>query len=190
MSELIIPNSALIVIDVQVGIDQADHWGGNRNNPGAEENIEKLVKAWTNANYPIVIVQHDSAESTSPLRRGHSGNLLKEFVPAKGVKLIRKSTTSAFIRTELEDYLDERMITAVVVTGFVTNNSVESTVRMAGDLGFRTIVVSDATACFGKKGLDGTNYDSDLIHQISLANLSGEFATILTTNQILRSLKP
>ena len=45
----------------------------------------------------------------------------------------------------------------------------------------RTIVVSGAT---------GSKYDSSLIHQISLSNLEGEYATILTTQEAIALLNP
>jgi nicotinamidase-related amidase len=76
----------------------------------------------------------------------------------------------------------------LVICGFVTNNSVEATVRHAGDLGFETVVVSDAVACFNKLGLDGSIYDSALVHQISLSNLAGEYASIKATEEIIRDL--
>ena len=182
-------NLALVLIDVQRGIDEADHWGGNRNNPEAESNIAVLLSQWRKNKLPVVIVQHNSTSGVSPFRTGQKGNELKDFVEIKpGDKHIFKSTTSAFIGTDLERYLIDHGIKALVICGFVTNNSVEATVRHAGDLGFDTIVVSDAVACFNKRGLDGSIYDSALVHQISLSNLAGEYASIKATEEIIREL--
>jgi len=178
---------ALILVDVQVGIDEANHWGGNRNNPQAEQNIERLLSQWRRNKFPVVVVQHCSKSPISPFRPGQRGNDLKDFVELKvGDKHVQKSTTSAFNGTDLEKYLVDNDIHALVVCGFVTNNSVEATARHAGDLGFDTTVVSDAVACFDKSGVDGTMYDSGLVHQISLSNLAGEYASIKTTEEIIR----
>jgi nicotinamidase-related amidase len=186
MSSLITADTALVLIDVQKGIDETAHWGGNRNNPDAEKNIERLLSSWRAAKRPVIIVQHNSVEPASPFRPSHYGNQLKDFVrPTVGEKLVKKSMTSAFTGTDLQEYLTVKKIQRLVITGFVTNNSVEATARMAGDLGFTTIVVSDATATFDKPGSDGTKYDSHLIHAISLANLSGEYATIVKTDQLI-----
>jgi nicotinamidase-related amidase len=76
-------NPALVLIDVQRGIDEADHWGGNRNNPEAERNIEALLMLWRKAELPVVIVQHNSTSPTSPFRPGQRGNELKDFVEIK-----------------------------------------------------------------------------------------------------------
>ena len=185
-----VSKTALVLIDVQVGIDEATHWGGNRNNNQAEENIQTLLHHWRAHKLPVVIVQHCSVSENSPFKPGRAGNQLKDFVNVlPGEKLISKSTANAFINTDFLSYLEVEKIEGLVITGFVTNNSVEATARYSGDLGINTIVVSDATACFDKKGLDGIRYNSDLIHQISLSNLVGEYATILTTDQVILSFK-
>lgn len=50
---------------------------------------------------------------------------------------------------------------------------------MAGNFGDDTFVVSDATATFNNKGLDGQNYSADLMHETSLASLNEGFAWLL-----------
>lgn len=181
--------TALIVIDVQKGIDEALHWGGNRNNPEAEGNIKLLLAEWRSRKWPVVIVQHFSNSEHSPFHASKPGNALKDFIfVSEGEELIRKSTTNAFIRTPLETRLHERGVREVVICGFVTNNSVEATARMSGELGFKTTVVSDATASFNKVGLDGNVYPAELIHSISLGNLMDEYAEIRTTRQVISNL--
>jgi nicotinamidase-related amidase len=180
---------ALLLIDVQKGIDESKHWGGNRNNPEAEGHIKLLLTFWREKNFPVFLIQHCSNELLSPLRKGHTGNEFKSFIsPAGDEVVIQKATASAFIRTELEKELMERDIDTLYIAGFVTNNSVEATGRMAGELGFKTTIVSDATACFNKASLDGTVFSSELIHQISLANLAGEYARICSTREVMGEL--
>jgi nicotinamidase-related amidase len=182
-------DTALIVIDVQNGIDEAAHWGGNRNNPNAEENIVLLLRAWQEKALPIVIVQHCSVSPTSPFRPGYTGNDLKDMIkPFASENIYRKSTANAFIGTGLQQTLEAQGIKELVITGFVTNNSVEATARMAGDLGFKTTVVSDATAAFDKMAIGGTKYTSHQVHTLSLSNLQGEYASIRTTADVLTSL--
>jgi nicotinamidase-related amidase len=182
-------NPALLVIDVQKGIDDAMHWGGNRNNPEAEGNIQTLLRVWRQNRFPVFIIKHCSLNSTSPFYPGTAGNDLKDFIfVMDNESLIQKNKANAFLDTSLKEDLLSRDISHVVITGFVTNNSVESTARMCGDLGFNTVVVSDATACFNKKTMDGTIYPSETIHQISLCNLQGEYATIRTTQDLLSDL--
>jgi nicotinamidase-related amidase len=183
-------NPALLVIDVQKGIDESAHWGGNRNNPQAEENIVLILEHWRKQHLPVFIVQHCSTAPDSPFRPGETGNELKSIVtPLIGENVIQKSVANAFVGTGLQRDLDALKIGEVVIIGFVTNNSVEATARMAGDLGFKTTVVSDATACFDKVGIQGEKFPSALVHQLSLANLKGEYAAIMTTSEVL-NLQP
>ncbi len=179
-------NPALMVVDAQKGINEVSHWGGNRNNPAAEKNIAALLHYWRLSDLPVIIIQHGSRSHTSPLHSDHRGHELMDFVKVRpDEKVILKKTTSAFIHTDLLQHIERNSISSLVVTGFVTNNSVESTARSAGDLGIDAFVVADATACFDKVGIDGKKYSSEMVHQLSLANINGEYASILTTHDIL-----
>jgi nicotinamidase-related amidase len=185
------PNQpGLLVIDVQNGIDDAEYWGGNRNNPEAEGNIKLLVACWKKKDFPIFVIRHLSVFPSSPFFPGQIGCELKDFIKAEdGLIRVDKSTANAFINTALESQLRGRNVGDIFITGFITNNSVEATARMAGELGFNTCVVSDATATFNKAGLDGNVYSSELIHQISLANLNGEYASVKTTYQVIEQVE-
>lgn len=180
---------ALVIIDVQKGIDETNHWGGNRNNPEAENNVRKILAYWRKRQFPVFIIQHCSTSQESPLYPGKEGNQLKNFLqPISGEKIINKTACSAFVNTTLQADLDAEAIRVVVIIGFVTNNSVEATARMAGDLKYKTFVVSDATAAFDKLGIDDERYPAELVHQLSLANLNNEYATIITTSDLVKLL--
>jgi len=56
---------------------------------------------------------------------------------------------------------------------------------MAGNLGFKVRLVSDATATFDRRGDDGTQYSASDIHNIHLASLNGEFCAVRSAEQIL-----
>ena len=90
--------------------------------------------------------------------------------------------------TTLEAELRAAEIETLIVTGVITNNSVEATARMAGNLGFTTIVVSDATATFARLDFNGVLRSAGEVHAMSLANLKDEYATIMTTQEILERL--
>jgi nicotinamidase-related amidase len=169
---------------VQQGFDNPK-WG-HRNNPHAEENIFSLLQVWRKHNRPIIHVQHCSTDADSPLRPELPGNEFKELVkPLNGEKIVQKNVHSAFIGTDLEEHLAEKGITTLVIVGLTTNHCVSTTTRMAGNLGFNVFLVSDATATFDRKGPDGTIHRAENIHTISLANLHEEFATVVTTKDLL-----
>jgi nicotinamidase-related amidase len=178
------PNAALIIVDVQNGFDDP-RWG-RRNNPEAEANIAKLLDAWRRSGRPVFHVQHSSSLRDSPLSPGMAGHAIKEIVaPRTGEPVIKKSVNSAFIGTDLEEQLQGSGIRTVVVTGLTTDHCVATTARMAGNLGFDTYVVSDATATFDREGADGKRYSAEEVHAVNLASLNQEFAKIVTTNALL-----
>jgi nicotinamidase-related amidase len=180
--------AALLVIDVQEGHNVPGH--GRRNNPNAEENIARLLDRWRASDMPVIHIKHNSRWDHSPFHISHPGNAIQRFaLPLPGEPLIEKSANCAFTGTGLEDRLRRDGIDTLVIVGFVTNHCVESTARMAGDLLFETWVVSDATAAFDRAGPDGQTYDADLIHNVSLATLNGEFASVVDTTTVLSTLE-
>lgn len=181
-------NAALIIIDVQEGID--DPINGRRNNPGAEENMARLLAVWRRTYRPVIHVQHLSREPHSPLRPDRPGVEIKEIVlPREDEPLIQKHVNCAFIGTDLEERLRAQEVDTVVIVGLTTEHCVSSTARMAGDLGFRTYLVGDATAAFDRTGPDGVVYRAEDVHGVSLASMHREFATIVDTESILQLLR-
>ncbi len=179
--------TALLIIDVQKAIDDPS-WGSDRNNPDCEANIARLLARWREQGAPIFHIRHLSREPGSTYAPNQPLIEFKDEVrPRDGERVIDKSVNSAFIGTTLEDELRRAGITRVVITGVITNNSIEATARMSGNLGFETIVVRDATATFGRHDYDGRWRTSAEVHAMSLANLSSEYATVASTDELLYS---
>ncbi len=179
--------AALIVIDVQNAIDDP-LWAidGPRNNPTAEANIARLLAAWRQSGRPVIHVRHDSTFPQSPYRPGQRGNDFKPVaLPQPGETVIAKQANSAFIGTALEQGLRDTGIGILLFAGVITNNSVEATVRMAGNLGFETFLIEDACFTFARRDFHGRLRSAEEVHAMSLANLAGEYCTVLTTAQAL-----
>jgi len=180
---------ALILIDIQKGFDDTEYWGGERNNPNAEIKASELLNIWRENNLPIYHIKHCSSISTSLLHETNAGNEFKDLVsPIEGEPIIKKNVNSAFIGTDLKERLDMAKIRKLVIVGLTTDHCVSTTTRMAGNLGYETYLVSDATATFNKKGVDGQNYPAELIHETALASLNEEFATVVTTDFIKQNI--
>jgi len=181
--------SALLVIDVQKGLDEP-YWG-TRNNPAAEQNIARLLTAWRQRGWAIYYIQHQSKNPQSPLRLNYVGNAIKEIVqPQPGEPVLQKQENSAFIGTDLEARLRAGKQTTVVLTGLTTDHCVASTARMAANLGFATIVVADATATFDRiSPLTGRHFTAAEMHEAELTSLNGEFARIVETAALLEALE-
>ena len=181
------PNAALLIVDLQKAIDDP-RWSlvGPRNNPQAEANVAALLAAWRRYGRPIVHIRHDSVEPDSTYRPGGPGHAFKdEAMPLPGETVIGKRVNSAFIGTGLDDWLRGRGIGTLVVAGVITNNSVEATVRMAGNLGYDVHLVADACFTFARKDRSGRLRTAEEVHDLSLANMDGEYAKVVDTAELL-----
>lgn len=180
--------AALLLIDIQKGFDDP-RWTA-RNNPQAEDNAARLLHAWRNSGRPVIHIKHLSQELDSPLRADLRGSEIKDIVkPQDGEKIFQKQVNSAFIGTDLEEWLKRHNYNTLIIAGLTTPHCISTTARMAGNLGFQTYVVSDATAAFDIIGHDGRVYSADEVHAISLATLHQEFATVADTATVLNMLQ-
>ena len=178
---------ALLIVDMQVGMSWPS--SGVRNNAGAETTIASLLAAWRARGAPLVHIRHISRTPGSPFWPGQPG---VEFQPAlrplDSEHVVEKNVPDALVNTGLERWLRTRGISSVVIVGVSTNNSVEATARTAGNLGFKTYVVSDATFAFAKADFDGTARTAEEVHAMALANLQGEYASVIASAEALSAL--
>jgi nicotinamidase-related amidase len=182
-------DTALLLIDVQKGVNDLQHWGGptgRRNNPAAETNMQQVLEVWRKAGLPVIYTQHDSRQQVSPLKIGLPGGaFIESLKPEAGELIVWKDVNSSFIGTILELELRRRHIRRLVVAGFFTNYCVETTVRMAGNMGFDTYLMHDGCATTNQIGIDGVDHDPEVIHDISVTSMNGEFCTALDHLQVI-----
>ncbi len=179
--------TALLLVDVQAGFDDADYWG-RRNNPECEANIAALLGHWRQAGGPVVFVRHDSRDPNSPLRPQRPGNALQEMVTGEPDLLVVKSVNSSFHGTpDLHAWLQQQGIQRLVICGVTTNHCCETTARVGGNLGYEVHFALDATHTFDRTGPDGQTIPAETLAQVTAANLHGEFATVTSTRVLLQS---
>ncbi|WP_298478796.1 cysteine hydrolase family protein [uncultured Maribacter sp.] len=180
---------ALILVDVQKAFLDEKYWGGNRNNKDAELVCGKILKKWRELNLPIFHIRHSSANLNSKLNQFNKGFEFNEnVIPLEKEPIITKEVNSAFIGTNLKEQLDKLNIHTLVIVGITTNHCVSTTTRMAGNFGYETYLISDATATFDRIGINGEKYDSETIHLTTLANLNDEFATVWNFKKLMSEL--
>lgn len=184
---------ALLLIDIQKGFD-TPFWGA-RNNPDAEKKAGQLLNAWRQAGAPIIHIRHLSRNAGSPLHpsTGSGVDFKDEVTPLGGETVFEKSTNSAFIGAPLEAYLHEHGISDLVICGLTTPHCVSTTTRMAANLGFGVTLAHDACASFDVSAdttwADGLQKPSpQMIHELAVSHLHGEFCTALPADTILATL--
>ncbi len=172
---------ALIIIDMQQGMaSPAD----------AERNIAALLDAWRAAGAPVVHVRHMSRTPGSPFWPGRPGaEFQPRLAPLAHEHVVEKNVPDCFINSGLERWLRVRGIDRLVLAGVSTNNSVESSARSAGNLGFATKVVADACYAYAQTDYAGAPRSADDVHYMALSNLDGEYAAIVDTAGLLATFK-
>ncbi|UWX60956.1 cysteine hydrolase [Chryseobacterium oranimense] len=189
MTKLRDKKPALVLIDIQKGFLDEDYWGGNRNNKEAEKISGILLKKWRELELPVFHIRHSSVNPKSKLHEADPGFQFNDYVlPQNDEPVITKNMNSAFIGTDLKEKIDKQGINTLVIVGITTNHCVSTTTRMAGNFGYETYVISDATAAFDRIGINGEKYDAELIHLTALANLNDEFASVWDSGKLLQEL--
>jgi nicotinamidase-related amidase len=190
MSDRPASTTALIVVDVQRAFDQWEAAGKRRNNPQAVDRIAELLAACRANGAPVFHIRHEGTRPNSSFLPGGAGYPVKdEAREIEGEPVIMKRVNSAFIGTDLETRLRAADINTLVICGATTNHCVETTTRMAGNLGFDTRLVRDATWTFDRTGPDGDAHSAEDIHAMTLANLNGEFARIVSASEAIAALR-
>lgn len=175
----------LVVIDVQQGFD--DPWWGPRNNPRCDENVQRLVGHWTARGGQVVHVQHSSASPDSPLHPDSPGHRLKPYLADVEPALrVTKTVNSSFHGTpDLDAWLRGTGAEGMVICGITTNHCCETTARVGGNLGHDVWFVLDATHTFDRRTPDGQVVTADELARATAANLHGEFATVVSTDDLV-----
>lgn len=190
--------TALIIIDMQNGMvcDFVPATGerihkklGRGNQPNAEANIKHLLCAWRANNQPIIHIRHISRQADSVFQ-GDGLLFQKDLQPLPSEPIFSKHVPDAFCQSGLQQYLIQHGIQHLAIVGGITNNSVESTTRSAGNLGFYATVIADACFTFGQNDFAQNWRSAQEVHDMTLANLQMDYAKISNTAQALTFHQP
>lgn len=141
-------DTALLVIDVQVGIIEGFH---AHRGPEVLDRINALRAKARASNAPIIYVQHDG-ETGHPLEAGSEGWQIHPAIkPDPEDLIVRKRAPDSFFETTLQRELEARGIKRLVVTGCMTEYCVDTTSRRAVSIGYDVTLVSDAHTTIDNK---------------------------------------
>ncbi len=150
--------------------------------------IKLLIEFFRKAGRTIIFTRHinnpedagsmawwwnDLIEETSPL-----SSLSEKMDPGKDLVLI-KHQYDAFYGTGLKDILQSSDSRHLVICGVMANLCCETTARSAFVNGFRPVVPLDATAAYNRE-----------LHLATFRNLAFGFSPLLTTEEVIKALKP
>jgi nicotinamidase-related amidase len=177
------PNRALIVIDVQ-----NEYFEGALpiTDPPAEEslaNIGRAMEAATEAGVPVIVVRHgtDDASEGMFLKGSPTWELHPEIERRPRDFLIDKTLPGTFTGTELGSVLEGAGVDTVVITGYMTHMSVDTTARQAAHRGLAIEILNDATGTLSLENSGGSAAGEEL-HRATLVAQGQFFAEIVSTD--------
>lgn len=178
-------STALVLIDLQ-----NDYFPGGAmelvDAESAVSNAALLLSAFRQRSWPVFHVQHIATRPGSTFfLPGTTGAEIHASVhPSAGERIVTKHFPNSFRETALLEALREIDASTLVVAGMMTHMCVDTTVRAASDLGFQCVLAHDACAT---KNLQfaGQSVDAKSVQLAYLASLSGSFAIVRTTEELL-----
>jgi nicotinamidase-related amidase len=192
---------ALIVIDVQESFRARPSWALFDNTDIADD-VNRLVDhARANGDLVVWVLHEEPGTGTTfDPESGHVRYLEGLREPAAGDVEVRKTAHNAFTTTNLQQILTEHGIRALVTCGIRTEQCVETTTRLASDLGYDVTLVVDATATEPIAHRDApagrplaevladprTLLPAEIIARTEYA-LAGRFATVTTVKELTGS---
>jgi len=130
---------------------------------------EKLIGAFRAAGAPVVLVR---AERPGVPEQPPGSGLVAGLAAEGDIEIVKRAF-SAFHDTALDERLRERGTTTLVIGGIATNLGVESTARVARDLGYDVVFVEDTMATY-----------TTAEHQASVRLNFPRLGTVVTVSQV------
>jgi nicotinamidase-related amidase len=150
------PNTALLVVDVQMGVVEGAH-----RRDVVVANVASLVERARREGVPVVWVQH----SDEGLTRGSDDwRIVPELTPQEAEPLVEKNYGDSFEDTILETVLSELGVGRLVVAGAETDACIRSTLHGAFARGYDATLVSDAHTAGDKTAWGAPPPDQVIAH--------------------------
>jgi hypothetical protein len=122
--------------------------------------------------------------------------LIGDFTGLIGDPTGKNATRPPLTKKEVEDnaitytsqvfkILDKSKTQIIIIVGMTTNHCISTTARMSGNLGYDTYLISDSTACYNTKTINGDIIDCEVVYETSLASINEEFATVINSEELI-----
>ncbi|ONH50335.1 Nicotinamidase-related amidase [Pseudomonas cedrina] len=160
---------ALLIIDMQTGLYDGPEKPFERER--VLHTINQLIQRARRAGKPIYVACH-TGPAGSPIEAGSP--LWQPWhaldVDASRDHLFNKSRPSCFLGTDLEQHLKAAHVDELVIAGMKTQFCIDTTCRVAVELGFSVVLPQDAHTC-----MDTPALKAEAIIEHHNATLTGAF---------------
>lgn len=169
---------ALLIVDVQNGVYSEKAYPADKLLP----NIGRLADACRERGVEVIYVLHNDEE----LKMGSEDwQAVSDIAPKAGEKIINKTHNSAFLHTDLKEYLTGKGITTIILTGMVTQYCINATCLAGFEHGFELIVPEDANGAYGAEHIPAED-----VHRLFNRNIwDGDIAKVMDTEEAVKLIR-
>ncbi|MBZ9607362.1 cysteine hydrolase [Clostridium estertheticum] len=163
-------NTALLVVDVLNALVLAKPFAVEK----VISNIENLIKTCREKNVEVIYIQHTDKIGGELEPNSEGWKIYGEISPAINEKVIRKTYNSAFKETILKNYLDNKGINKLIMTGMQTEYCFDTTCKVAFEYGFKLIIPEKTNTTFN----NGNILAKDLYEHYNFNIFNGRFGIV------------
>lgn len=168
-------DNALLIIDMQQGLFRGPVSPSSAD--AVLANIRLLITNARHAQAPVFFARHIGPDDSPLSENGPLTQLIPELDVQEQDMVFTKRYPSCFRDTVLLRELNQRGIKQLVIAGMKTEFCVDTTCRAAPELGFRTVLISDAHTTMDNAHLSATDI---IAHHNS--TLAGPFVMLSTAS--------
>jgi len=161
---------ALLVIDFQNALVLAKPFDIEK----VISNIKRIIKTCRENNVEVIYVQHNEKIGDELEPNSEGWKIYKEVSPNADEKIINKTYNSAFKETNLKEYLDNKGINQLVITGMQTEFCIDTTCKVAFEYGYNLIIPEKTNTTFKNGNISA----EDLYEFYNFNIFNGRFATV------------
>lgn len=180
--------TALLIIDIQ-----NDYFSGGRMElVGADKalhNAKKLLDCARTANLPVIFMHHVAEQEGAAffLPNTQGVELHKELVPRENEVVMKKHFPNSFRETGLDELLQVKNISQLLICGMMSHMCVDATTRAAFDKGYDCVLAHDACATRDLQFFGKTIAAED-VHGAFMAALGARYAQVATSDECVKLL--
>ncbi|AAT61251.1 isochorismatase [[Bacillus thuringiensis] serovar konkukian str. 97-27] len=143
------------------------------------ETLQELIGECRSNDIPVIYVQHNGPKD-HPLEKGTDGwKIHAAITPLEGDSIVEKTTPDSFYKTNLNEVLQDKGITHVIISGMQTQYCVDTTTRRACSEGYKITLVSDAHS---------STFDTEVLRAEDIVKhhnvVFGAFADVVTLKDL------
>jgi nicotinamidase-related amidase len=173
-------NIALLIVDVQNALVLAEPFAVNE----VISNIKRLIKTCREHNVEVIYIQHNDKIGGELEPNSEGWKIYGEISPNANEKVICKNYNSAFKETNLKEYLNNKCINQLIITGMQTEYCFDTTCKVAFEYGFKVIIPEKTNTTFN----NGNILAKDLYEHYNFNIFNGRFGIVESIENTLERL--